>query len=216
MGAKGSAEEFMRDLDAIVSKIFDKLDQQHHDKIRILRDDLVSLYRQNKVKINHSVMELVCAMHLIEAGFEVRLETAVDGISTDVYGEKGLGSLMVEVETGFVSPENALDPLQYLKGRSASKITRYSSFANKFVLATPPYYILQIPPSLTKPPRFRTDEECVFIKKLCDLYYKNPPVTLEEIKNARLHSIYVIDVDNVQVKEWEVNEYMGKASLWLT
>jgi hypothetical protein len=174
------------------------------------------MHRQNRVKINHSVMELVCAAHLIEAGFEVKLETAVNGVSTDVYAEKGLGSLIVEAETGFVPPENATDPLVYLRARAASKITRYSGYASKFVLATPPYYVLQIPPSLTKPPRFRTNEEIASIKRLCDLYYTNPPVSVEEIRNARLHAIYVVDVDNVSVREWEVNEYIGKASLWST
>jgi hypothetical protein len=73
---------------------------------------------------------------------------------------------------------------------------------------------MQIPPALTKPPRFRTDEEMAAIKRLCDLYYTSPPVTLEEIRNARLHSIYAIDVDKVSVREWEVNEYMDKAALW--
>jgi hypothetical protein len=216
MGAKGSTEEFMRDVDTVVSKILEKINASYHPKIRVLRDDLERMHRQNRVKINHSVMELVCATHLIKAGFDVQLETAVNGISTDVYAEKGLGSLMVEAETGFVPPENALDPLVYLRARAASKITRYSGYASKFVLATPPYYVLQIPPSLTKPPRFRTVEEIAAIKKLCDLYYSNPPVGVEEIRNARLHSIYVVDVDNVSVREWEVNEYMGKASLWST
>jgi hypothetical protein len=216
MGAKGSTEEFMRDVDTVVSKILEKIDASYHPKIRVLRDALERMHRQNRVKINHSVMELVCASHLIEAGFDVRVETAVNGISTDVYAEKGLGSLMVEAETGFVPPENALDPLVYLKARAASKITRYSGYASKFVLATPPYYVLQIPPSLTKPPRFRTEEEIASIKKLCDLYYSNPPVSIEEIRNAHLHAIYIVDVDNVSLREWEVNEYMGKASLWNT
>jgi len=75
---------------------------------------------------------------------------------------------------------------------------------------------MQIHPALTKPPRFRTDEEISTIKKLCDLYYTSPPVSYEEIKNARLHSIFALDVDNVSVKEWEVNEYLGKAALWTT
>jgi hypothetical protein len=206
VGAKGSTEEFMRDVDSVVSKIYDKLDPSYHPKIRQLREDLERMHRQNRVKINHSVMELVCAAHLVEAGFDVQLETA----------EKGLGSLMVEAETGFVPPENALDPLVYLRARAASKIVRYSGYASKFVLATPPYYVLQILPSLTKPPRFRTEEEIASIKKLCDLYYTNPPVSVEEIRNARLHAIYVVDVDNVSIREWEVNEYMGKASLWNT
>lgn len=216
MGAKGSTEEFMRDIDSVVSKILDKLDPDHHSQIKDLRNDLEAMHRQNRVKINHSVMELICAAHLVEAGFEVKLETAVNGVSTDVYAEKGLGSLLVEAETGFVPPENATDPLVYLRARAASKITRYSGYASKFVLATPPYYVLQIPPSLTKPPRFRTEEEIAAIKRLCDLYYTNPPVSVEEIRNARLHAIYVIDVDNVSVREWEVNEYIGKASLWST
>jgi hypothetical protein len=37
---------------------------------------------------------------------------------------------------------------------------------------------------------------------------------LEEIRNARLHSIYTVDVDRVTVREWEVNEYLGKAAIW--
>jgi hypothetical protein len=179
-----------------------------------LRNRLVDLYALNRVKINHSVMELICAKHLIQNGFQVELEYTINRISCDVYATKGYGTAIVEVETGFVSPKNALDPLTYLRARIASKITRYSEFANKFILATPPYYIMQIPPALTKPPRYRSDEEISEIKGLCDLYYTNPPVVLEEIKNARLHSIYALDVDLVSVKEWEVNEYLGKAALW--
>jgi hypothetical protein len=113
-----------------------------------------------------------------------------------------------------VPPDHALDPITYLNARIASKITRYSAFANKFVLASTPYYIMQIPSSLTKPPRFRTDEEITYMKSLCDLYYSNPPVSIEEIRNSRLHSIYIVDVDNVGVTELEVNEYIGRTALW--
>ena len=104
--------------------------------------------------------------------------------------------------------------MMYLKGRITSKITRYSAYANKFILASTPYYIMQVPSSLIKPPRFRTPEEVESLKHLCDKYYRNPPVSLEEIRNARLHSIYVVDVDNTSIREWDVNEYMGKATLW--
>jgi hypothetical protein len=159
-------------------------------------------------------MELICAKYLIQNGFEANLEHVIGNLSTDVYAKKGFGSLIVEVETGFVPPEHALDPITYLRARVASKITRYSSYANKFVLATTPYYIMQIPPSLTKPPRFRTEEEINYIKNLCDAYYSNPPIIPGEIRNARLHSIFVIDVDNTEIREWDVNEYMGKAALW--
>ncbi len=196
------------------SKIKLKINPKNLPSILELRNDLEKKQRENRIKINHSVMELICAAHLIESGFSVKIEAAVNGISVDVSAEKGLGSLMVELETGFVPPENAVDPLYYLKARVASKIVRYSGYSSKFVLGTPPYYILQIPPCLTKPPRFRTEAEIATIKKLCDIYYTQPPVSIEEIRNARLHSIYVVDIDKVTVKEWEVNEYLGKASLW--
>jgi hypothetical protein len=205
---------FRADLDEVMGKMRPELDEDEYAQLRTLRDTLFVYQRANQVKINHSVMELICAKHLILNGFQVEIEHMIDKVSCDVFGTKGFGTALVEVETGFVSPENALDPNTYLKARVASKITRYSSFANKFILGTPPYYIMQIPPALTKPPRFRTDEEIAAIKGLCDRYYTSPPVSIDEIRNARLHSIYAIDVDNASVREWEVNEYLGKAALW--
>ncbi len=206
--------KFIEDIDYIVKKIQDELSQEEYRKILDLRDSLLSMYKERRVKINHSVMELICAKFLVQDGFNVDLEHELNGISTDIYAKKGFGSLIVEVETGFVPPDHALDPVNYLRARVTSKITRYSAFANKFILATTPYYIMQIPTSLVKPPRFRSEEEVMYLKSLCDQYYTNPPVSLEEIRNARLHSIYVVDVDNTSIREWEVNEYMGKAALW--
>ncbi len=206
--------KFKRDVETVFEKMRGELEENEYRKIVVIKDRLLQLRRLNKVKINHSVMELICAKHLIRKGFDVEIEHDLDRVSCDVYGEKGFGSVIIEVETGFVPPENAVDPTTYLKARIASKITRYSGVSNKFILATPPYYIMQIPPPLTKPPRFRTDEEITSIKGLCDQYYTNPPVSVEEIRNARLHSIVTVDVDRTQVTEREVNEYMGKASLW--
>ena len=207
-------DKFKVDVETVLGKMREAFDGLEYDKMLALKDSLLDLSSRNLVKINHSVMELVTAKYLIENGFDVELERELDGVFCDVYAMKGYGSVIVEVETGFVPPENAVDPTTYLKARIASKITRYSGFANKFILATPPYYIMQITPALTKPPRFRTDEEIASIKGLCDLYYTSPPVSLEEVRNARLHSIYAVDVDNVSVREWEVNEYLGKAALW--
>ena len=206
--------KFIQDLDSVIKKFEDELTEKEYQKILRLREDLIEKNNRREVKINHSVMELICAKHLIKNGFDVDIEHELTSLSTDIYAKKGFGSLIVEVETGFVPPDHALDPMGYLKGRITSKITRYSAYANKFILAATPYYIMQIPSSLIKPPRFRTPEEVEYLKELCDKYYTNPPVSLEEIRNARLHSIYVVDVDNTNIREWEVNEYMGKAALW--
>jgi len=207
-------DDFENDVDASIRKMRVALTPDEYEKLLRLRDRLLELHGKNLVKINHSVMELVCAKHLIKSGFEVALEHTLNGVSCDIYAVKGYGTLIVEVETGFVSPEYALDPQSYLRARVASKITRYSGYANKFCLGTPPHYVMQIPPALTKPPRFRTQEEIAAIKGQCDHYYTNPPVTVEEVRNARLHTIYSLNIDNVSVKELDVSEYMGKAALW--
>jgi hypothetical protein len=208
------ADKFREDVETVLGKMRHELDEEEYSKMLALKEKLLELNSQNLVKINHSVMELVSAKHLIQNGFDVELEHYLDEVSCDIYAVKGYGSVIVEVETGFVPPEHAVDPLIYLRARIASKITRYSGFANKFMLATPPYYIMEIPSALTKPPRFRKEDEVSVIKGLCDLYYTNPPVSVEEIRNARIHSILAVDVDSASVREWEVNEYLGKAALW--
>jgi len=205
-------EEFERDLDTLVGRLSEDANEETRKRLSGLKDRLVRLQEKNVVKINHSVMELVCAKYLILRGYEVDVEHPLDagGLTCDLYGVKGYGTLIVEVETGFVPPEHALDPMTYLKARIASKITRYSNYCNKFGLGTPPHYIVQIPPTLIKPPRYRTMEELQEIKGRCDLYYTNPPVTLEEIRNARLHTIYIIDVDETTIQETDPSAYTEK------
>jgi len=59
-------------------------------------------------------------------------------------------------------------------------------------------------------------EELQEIKGRCDLYYKNPPVTLDEIRNARLHTIYIIDVDEATVQETDPGAYAEKRRAGVT
>ncbi|MCW4033125.1 MAG: hypothetical protein NWF08_07000 [Candidatus Bathyarchaeota archaeon] len=208
------SEKFKADLDTLMGKLREDLDNNTERKLVELKEKLIKLQLENVVKINHSVMELVCAKYLILAGYYVDIERFLDDLSCDIYAVKGFGSFIIEVETGFVPPENALDPLTYCKARIASKITRYSSRAEKFGIATPPHYIMQIPQALTKPPRYRTRLEIDEIKKLCDLYYTNPPVSLEEVKNARLHTIYIINIDKAETKETDPDDYIEKSKSW--
>jgi len=208
-------KKFDRDLGVLLARLNKNVDKEAKRKLKKLKNRLIRLSEENVVKINHSVMELVCAKHLILKGYDVNVEYPLDGgLTCDLYGVKGYGTLIVEVETGFVPPEHALDPATYCKARIASKITRYSNHPDKFALGVPPYYILQIPPALTRPPRDRKLEELREIKSRCDLYYKNPPVSLDEIRSARLHTIYVIDVDEAAVQEIDPSAYVeNKARL---
>lgn len=207
-------EKFEADLDTLLTRLDVNSDPDAGAKLKSLRDKLVDLHKENLAKINHSVMELVCAKNLISAGYEVDVERFLDGLSCDIYALKGSGSMIVEIETGYIPPEHALDPLTYCRARIASKITRYSGYADKFSLGSPPHYIMQIPQSLTKPPRYRTNDEIKEIKKLCDLYYKKPPVSLEEIRNARLHTIYIVDVDRAEAAETDPTAYAERSEQW--
>ena len=206
--------KFDRDIELLATKLNRESDEDTKKKLNVLRDKLIRMHEENVVKINHSVMELVCAKHLIQKGYEVDIERPVDGLICDLYGVKGYGSHIVEIETGFIPPSHALDPANYRKSRIASKIIRYGNHSEKFALGVQPYYLLQIPDILVKPPRARKKEDLSYLKILCDLYYKNPPVTLEEIRNARIHTIYIIDVDGITVREVDPVTYLEKRSLF--
>jgi hypothetical protein len=204
-------EKFEQDLAALMSRLTIGVEKDVENKLNMLKDWLLNLHKENVVKINHSVMELVCAKYLIQKGYEVQLEYQLNEILTcDLYSIKGYGNLIVEIETGFIPPEYALCPLTYTSARLASKIIRYSSFAGKFALGMPPHYVLPFPRALAKPPRRRTAEEIDAIKKLCDKFYQNPPVTDEEICNARIQEIYIIDVDQAKVQEIDPEAYMKR------
>jgi hypothetical protein len=205
-------EKFEQDLNALLARLTSGMEKEAENKLNMLKEWLVNLQKENVVKINHSVMELVCAKYLILKGYEVQVEYPLNELLTcDLYSIKGYGNLIVEIETGFIPPEYALLPLTYTSARLASKIIRYSSFAGKFALGVPPHYILPFPRALAKPPRRRTPEEVNTVKKLCDRYYQNPPVTEEEIRNARIQEIYIIDVDQAKVQEIDPEAYMKRA-----
>jgi len=202
-------ERFNEDLSALMERIGSSEPQFVLDKLEIVRSRLVELKQRNIVKINHSAMELLVACSLIREGYDIVVEQALGGnLICDLYGTKGEGSLIVEVETGYTPPDHALDPLTYNRSRTASKISRYSSFANKFALGTPPFNLLPVDPIFLKSPRLRTPAEMHRIKKLCDYYYSQPPVSFDEIQNARLHSVYLIDVDNARVEQVDPEAYI--------
>ena len=212
VSAMDSRERFEQDLSNLMLKLTEGINKEEETKLNNLRDWLLKLQKENVVKINHSVMELVCAKYLIQKGYDVQLENRLNDLLTcDLYSTKGYGNLIVEIETGFIPPEHALDPLTYLSARLASKIIRYSSFAGKFALGVPPHYVLSFPKALAKPPRRRAPAEVAYVKKLCDMYYHKPPVTEEDILNARIQEIYIIDVDRGKVIEIDPEAYMKRA-----
>lgn len=202
-------ESFVADVTSLADRMAVGEPEEYIQRLNFVRSRLIDLYKRNLVKINHSAMELVCAKHLIRDGYSVDVEKQLtDILVCDVYATKGDGVALVEIETGFIPPEHALDPLSYYAARIASKVSRYSKHANKFVLATPPVSILPIPNLFRRPPRNRTMEEVREVKALCDRYYSNPPVAEEDILNAHLHVVYIINIDAGRVVEMDVDSYL--------
>jgi hypothetical protein len=209
-------ESFTADVAALSDKMVAGESDEIVQRMNFVKYRLIELYKRNLVKINHSAMELVCAKHLIRYGYMVDVEKQLtDILVCDVHATKGDGVAIVEIETGFIPPEHALDPLAYYAARIASKIARYSKYANQFVLATPPVSILPIPELFKRPPRDRDVQSIGRVKLLCDRYYKNPPVSEDEIINGRLHMVYIINIDDGRVIEMDVDSYLDQVGQML-
>ena len=201
-------EKFTRDVNVVTYKLCMNEDELILQRVNFVKERLIDLYKRNLVKINHSVMELICAKHLIKYGYEVDVERHLSDILVcDVYATKGDGSFVVEIETGFTPPEHALDPITYYVTKIASKITRYSQYANKFALATPIMSILPLPEIFLKPPRNRRPIETNKLKVLCDNYYKNPALDTPTMANARIHAVYLINIDETRITELDPDTY---------
>ena len=159
---------------------------------------------RRKLNLNHSAMEILLGKYLIDKGYKVTLERCLvkDNLISDVYARNGKEILMVEVETGYVGPNHALVPVKSRIAKDIAKIIKYSPFSDKFGLAFPPFYVSFIPEYF-----FHKDSNSIErIKLLLEEFYPN--LELERIKDAHLEKIYVINVDELRVKEFDATEYV--------
>ncbi len=202
-------EKFRNDIFEMIDKLSKNLREEDVSKLNYVGQQLIGMYRKNLVKINHSVLELICASTLISRGYAVEVEKDVSEILVcDIYAKKGGGNTIIEIETGFTPPEHAMDTIDYFSARIMSKIARYSQHCSKFSLATPVVGILPISKIFLLPPNARKKEDVQKIKDLCDRYYKNPPIKYDDILNAHLHSIYLINIDKGFAKELDPQGYV--------
>ena len=201
--------KFRKDVDEMTKKLSENLDDTQTSKLNSVCQQLIQMYKKNLVKINHSILELICANNLISRGYAVEVEKDISEILVcDIFGKKGGGDTIIEIETGFTPPEHAMDTIDYFSARIMSKIARYSKHCSKFSLATPAVGLLPIAKIFLLPPNARKKEEIQKIKDLCDRYYKNPPVEYDDILNAHLHSIFLINIDKGFAKELDPQGYV--------
>tara|TARA_Y100001934_G_scaffold52618_1_gene64292 strand:- start:9 stop:668 length:660 start_codon:yes stop_codon:yes gene_type:complete len=202
-------EKFQDDVYAITELLSKNLSPDLTPKLNSVRQNLIEYYKKNLVKINHSVLELICASELISHGFTVDVEKSISDILVcDLFGKKGDGTAIIEIETGFTPPEHALDTVDYYAARIVSKIARYSKYCGKFSLATPVVNILPLSEIFLLPPNARNLDDIKKLKKLCDRFYKNPKINLEDIQNAHIHSVYLINTDKGFAKELDPELYL--------
>ena len=202
-------EKFQDDVYAITELLSEQLDIKDVPKLNFVRQRLIEMYKENLVKINHSVLEIICASELISHGYSVDVEKSVSKLLTcDVLGTKGDNRSIIEIETGFTPPEHALDTVDYYAARILSKIARYSQYCGKFSLATPVVNVLPISRLFLLPPNARKNEDVTRLKKLCDRFYKSPKIQFDDILNAHIHSIYLINTDKGFAKELDPETYL--------
>tara|TARA_B100000029_G_scaffold80643_1_gene71907 strand:+ start:288 stop:947 length:660 start_codon:yes stop_codon:yes gene_type:complete len=202
-------EKFQDDVYSITELLSEHLSPELVPKLNFVRQNLIEFYKKNLVKINHSVLELICSAELISHGFSVDVEKSISGVLVcDLFGKKDDETAIIEIETGFTPPEHALDTVDYYAARIVSKIARYSKHCGKFSLATPVVNILPISDIFLLPPNTRKSEDIEKLKKLCDRFYKNPQIKLEDIQNAYIHSIYLINTDKGFAKEMYPESYI--------
>jgi hypothetical protein len=202
-------EKFRNDVYEMTDRLSKNLKENDVPKLNYVRQQLIEMYQKNLVKINHSILELICASNLISRGYAVDVEKDVSDILVcDIYAKKGGGNTIIEIETGFTPPDHAMDTVDYYAARIMSKIARYSQHCSKFSLATPVIGILPISKIFLLPPNARKKEDVNKVKDLCDRYYKNPPIEYDDILNAHLHSIYLINIDKGFAKELDPQGYV--------
>ena len=202
-------KKFSNDIFEMSEKLSKNLKENDIPKLNYVGQQLIGMYKKNLVKINHSILELICASNLISRGFIVEVEKDVSDILVcDIFAKKGGWNHFIEIETGFTPPEHAMDTIDYFSARIMSKIARYSQYCSKFSLATPVVGLLPISKIFLLPPNARKKEDVQRIKDLCDRYYKNPPIKYDDILNAHLHSIYLINIDKGFAKELDPQGYV--------
>ncbi len=225
--------KFARDMKLVMKNLAESSSPEIMSELDIIKERLIELNKRRLVKINHSVMQLICAKHLIEMNYKVYVEYSLLGgqLMADIFAlkerepelvhdiedslicerlgiSKDLEALVVEVETGYVPPSAALSPVHYRGTRLAAKIARYCRYSHRFALSTPNYHILQIPRVLLKPPEEREEDQLQTLKRECDAFYQSPPIQYEALALSEVDSIIIIDIDNMNCTDLTPIRYL--------
>jgi hypothetical protein len=196
--------DYMKDLINVYERVSKKFGNSC--ELEQVLKKIISLHKVGVLNINHSVLELITAGYLINEGYKVYVEVEMAGGVADLYAIKGI-DLVIEVETGYVPPNNAVNAEEFLMGRLALKTARYSNVAHGFYIAVPSFYIPPIPSELLLKPDERNEEENRRIMSLIRRYTKAPDITLSDVKNSKIDGIITINSKELELKLIDVRSF---------
>jgi len=177
--------ESTNDVYEVIERPSERLSSENPPSLNLVGHQLIEVYKESLVKINHSVLELICAAELTSGGHSADAEKAIsDVLVCDVCARNEKDCPIIEIEAGFTPPEHALDAVDHCAGRITSKIAGYGKFCNKFSFAAPVIGILPIPKLFCKPAKSRIRDEVQALKDLCDRHCKNPQIGFDYTKSA--------------------------------
>ncbi len=115
----------------------------HSDGLQEILFKLSLLTDKRSLSSYHALIQYVLALNLHKKGYDVWVEKPLpEGLKADVYAEHPLGSVIIEVETGYI-PKSCIErPLSFLIGKIVHKALLYSKYSDKFFIALPAYISL--------------------------------------------------------------------------
>ena len=81
-------KKFRNDVSEMTDKLSKNLKENDVSKLHYVRQQLIGMYKKNLVKINHSVLELICASTLISRGYAVEVDSGSVWVEGVVQREK--------------------------------------------------------------------------------------------------------------------------------
>ena len=136
------------------------------------------------------------ALELTDNDFKKRKNEGHEKVVCD--NPIGLDQVHIEAIKAIVGPDNVTQDgysrVKYSSGMTMIEVNTLRKKGNESVA------------DIVVHPRDKEDVQR--IKDLCDRYYKNPPIEYDDILNAHLHSIYLINIDKGFAKELDPQGYV--------
>jgi len=200
-------------LDQLVKELKERLNFSFQkENLEEIKKKLIKRYRISNSKgyfknnnIIHSMLIVLMSYHLITKGWEVEVEKNLtrkpENLVCDIYSRKGNKLHIVEVETGNIPSyyllERNLSPEEYQMARVISKIARYSHFGEFFSLgfsATPSHNLKLLKPILNSFHSGLRKKDVERYLEIVNKLYSNPAISEEQIENAKLENVYLINI----------------------